>query len=131
LIYEHACTLRCEGIVSQRLGSPYRSGPTINGSRRKIHSPQPSAAGARWIGRSGERRPLPSVVRCPAMAIAAAMFCYGHADQPISAQARYAAGTREILECRFKGRQIRDEYLIVDRGKLAGTGAHSYRVGDR
>jgi hypothetical protein len=24
----------------------------------------------------------------------------------------------------------RDEYLIVDRGKLAGTGAHSYRVGD-
>ena len=49
----------------------------------------------------------------------------------LSAQARYAAGTREILECWFKGRQIRDEYLIVDRGKLAGTGAHSYSVGDR
>jgi formate dehydrogenase len=47
----------------------------------------------------------------------------------LSAQARYAAGTREILECWFEGRAIRDEYLIVDRGKLAGTGAHSYSVG--
>ncbi|MGH2744522.1 MAG: formate dehydrogenase, partial [Thermoleophilaceae bacterium] len=40
--------------------------------------------------------------------------------------ARYAAGTREILECWFDGRPIPDEYLIVDGGKLAGTGAHSY-----
>jgi formate dehydrogenase len=47
----------------------------------------------------------------------------------LSAQARYAAGTREILECWFEGRPIREEYLIVDRGKLAGTGAHSYSVG--
>ena len=44
----------------------------------------------------------------------------------LSAQARYAAGTREILECFFEGRPIRDEYLIVDGGGLAGTGAHSY-----
>ena len=48
----------------------------------------------------------------------------------LSAQARYAAGTREILECWFEGRRIRDEYLIVDSGKLAGTGAHSYSVGN-
>jgi formate dehydrogenase len=47
----------------------------------------------------------------------------------LSAQARYAAGTREILECWFEGRPIRPEYLIVDGGKLAGTGAHSYSVG--
>jgi formate dehydrogenase len=47
----------------------------------------------------------------------------------LSAQARYAAGTREILECWFEGRPIREEYLIVDGGKLAGTGAHSYSVG--
>jgi formate dehydrogenase len=46
----------------------------------------------------------------------------------LSAQARYAAGTREILECWFEGRPIRDEYLIVDGGKLAGAGAHSYTV---
>jgi formate dehydrogenase len=47
----------------------------------------------------------------------------------LSAQARYAAGTREILECWFEGRPIREEYLIVDGGKLAGAGAHSYSVG--
>jgi formate dehydrogenase len=48
----------------------------------------------------------------------------------LSAQARYAAGTREILECWFDERPIRDEYLIVDGGELAGTGAHSYSAGD-
>jgi len=48
----------------------------------------------------------------------------------LSAQARYAAGTREILEYYFEGRPIRNEYLIVDKGKLAGTGAHSYSPGD-
>ena len=48
----------------------------------------------------------------------------------LSAQARYAAGTREILECWFADRPIRDEYLIVDKGQLAGTGAHSYSPGD-
>ena len=44
----------------------------------------------------------------------------------LSAQARYAAGTREILECFFGNRPIREEYLIVQDGALAGTGAHSY-----
>ena len=44
----------------------------------------------------------------------------------LSAQARYAAGTREILEAWLDGKPIRDEYLIVDGGKLAGTGAASY-----
>lgn len=48
----------------------------------------------------------------------------------LSAQARYAAGVREILECFLENRPIRDEYLIVAKGKLAGTGAHSYSAGD-
>ena len=48
----------------------------------------------------------------------------------LSAQARYAAGVREILECWFDERPIREEYLIVDGGKLAGAGAHSYSPGD-
>ena len=48
----------------------------------------------------------------------------------LSAQARYAAWTREILECWLTGRAIRNEYLIVDRGELVGTGAHSYSVGE-
>ena len=48
----------------------------------------------------------------------------------LSAQARYAAGTREILECFFADRPIRDEYVIVKGGQLAGTGAHSYGAGN-
>jgi formate dehydrogenase len=48
----------------------------------------------------------------------------------LSAQARYAAGTREILECWFDGRPIREEYLIADRGRLAGAGAHAYSAGN-
>ncbi len=48
----------------------------------------------------------------------------------LSAQARYAAGTREILENHFAGRPQREEYLIVDGGGLAGAGAHSYSAGN-
>ena len=48
----------------------------------------------------------------------------------LSAQARYAAGVREILECWFADKPIREEYLIVHKGKLAGAGAHSYTKGN-
>lgn len=48
----------------------------------------------------------------------------------LTAQTRYAAGVREILECWFENRPIRDEYLVVDGGKLAGVGAHSYGEGN-
>ncbi len=44
----------------------------------------------------------------------------------LPAQTRYAAGTREILECFLAGRPIRDEYLIIQGGRFAGTGAKSY-----
>ena len=47
----------------------------------------------------------------------------------LSAQARYAAGVREILECFFDKKPIRDPYLIVKDGQLAGMGAHSYSKG--
>jgi formate dehydrogenase len=47
----------------------------------------------------------------------------------LSAQARYAAGVREILECFFAEKPIREEYLIVEGGKLAGAGAHAYSEG--
>ena len=46
----------------------------------------------------------------------------------LSAQHRYAAGTLEILQCFFEKRPIRSEYLIVDGGNLAGTGAGSYKL---
>jgi formate dehydrogenase len=47
----------------------------------------------------------------------------------LSAQARYADGVREILECFFDGEEIRNQYLIVEDGDLAGMGAHSYTKG--
>lgn len=47
----------------------------------------------------------------------------------LAAQARYAAGTREILENWFTNRPIREEYLIVSGGQLAGTGKESYTAG--
>jgi len=48
----------------------------------------------------------------------------------LSAQTRYASGTREILEDWMNGKPIRDEYLIVKGGSLAGAGAHSYSKGN-
>ena len=48
----------------------------------------------------------------------------------LSAQARYAAGVKEVLECHFEGRPIRNEYLIAQAGHLAGVGAHSYSPGN-
>ena len=47
----------------------------------------------------------------------------------LTAQARYADGVREILECFFDGTEIRNQYLIVKDGQLAGMGAHSYSKG--
>jgi bifunctional non-homologous end joining protein LigD len=35
LIYRHACKLGCEGIVSKRLGSPYRSGRSLDWVKMK------------------------------------------------------------------------------------------------
>ena len=32
--------------------------------------------------------------------------------------------------CYFDGKPIRNEYLVVNGGKLAGVGAHSYSAGD-
>merc|ERR1712048_726435 len=48
----------------------------------------------------------------------------------LSAQAKYAAGVREILEDHMAGKPIRNEYQIVTDGHLAGMGAHSYSKGD-
>lgn len=48
----------------------------------------------------------------------------------LSAQHRYCGGVRETLECYFDDQPIRDEYLILKDGKLAGVGAHSYSEGN-
>lgn len=52
------------------------------------------------------------------------------AGTTLAAQARYAAGVREILECFFDDKPIREEYFIIKGGSLAGAGAHSYSEGN-
>ena len=42
IIYKHACALGCEGIVSKRLGSPYRAGRSAHWL--KIKNPDAPAA---------------------------------------------------------------------------------------
>lgn len=53
------------------------------------------------------------------------------AGATLAAQARYAAGTREVLESWFAGVSIRDDYLIVDRGTLTAVGRRSYGMDRR
>jgi formate dehydrogenase len=53
------------------------------------------------------------------------------AGSTLSAQARYASGTREVLECWFDGVPIRDDYLLVDRGTLTGVGGRTYGLSRR
>jgi bifunctional non-homologous end joining protein LigD len=45
VIYKHACALRCEGIVSKRLGSPYRAGRSAHWLKIK----NPAAAAVRRL----------------------------------------------------------------------------------
>jgi len=45
----------------------------------------------------------------------------------LDAQARYAKGVREILECYFDKKPIKPEYLILDRGELV---SRSYTPGN-
>jgi len=48
----------------------------------------------------------------------------------LSAQARYAAGVREILERHLAGEPLPDYYVIAQGGKLGGVGAQSYSEGN-
>lgn len=50
------------------------------------------------------------------------------AGTSLNAQARYAAGVREILECWFESRPIRRDYIVIEKGHLAGVGAYSYKL---
>src|SRR6516164_2226590 len=62
IVFQHACALGCEGIVSKRLGSAYRGG-RVN-DWRKIKNPAAPAVkreaeedwgGKRWTRRAGQR----------------------------------------------------------------------------
>ena len=102
---------RCaEETVPEAIVAALKSGQ-LAGYAGDVWFPQPPPADHPW-------RTMPNNAMTPHVS-----------GTTLSAQARYAAGTREILECWFPGLPIRPEYLIVDGGKLAGAGAHSYSVG--
>lgn len=101
-------TARGEEAVPEAIAAALESGQ-LAGYAGDVWYPQPPPANHPW-------RSMPNNAMTPHVS-----------GTTLSAQARYAAGTREILESYFAGRPIREEYLIVEGGKLAGTGALSYQ----
>jgi formate dehydrogenase len=83
---------------------------TLAGYGGDVWFPQPAPADHPW-------RTMPNQGMVPHMSGAS-----------LAGQARYAAGTLEILQNFLEGAPIRPEYLIVDAGNLAGTGAASYKL---
>jgi formate dehydrogenase len=57
------------------------------------------------------------------------ILCVLNDDSKSVMPIRYTGGVRKILECFLYGSPIRDPYLIVQDGQLAGMGAHSYSKG--
>ncbi|MBY8863373.1 NAD-dependent formate dehydrogenase [Nocardia sp. CA2R105] len=100
-------TARAEIVVRDDIVKALESG-RLAGYAGDVWYPQPPAADHPW-------RTMPHEAMTPHVS-----------GTTLSAQARYAAGTREILEDFLTGRPIRDTYLIVNGGELAGTGAKSY-----
>lgn len=101
-------TARGEETVPEAIAAALASGQ-LAGYAGDVWYPQPPPADHPW-------RTMPNNAMTPHVS-----------GTTLSAQARYAAGTREILESFFAGTPIRPEYLIVEGGKLAGTGALSYQ----
>ncbi|VBA46595.1 NAD-dependent formate dehydrogenase [Mycobacterium attenuatum] len=101
-------TARGEETVPEAIAAALKSGQ-LAGYAGDVWYPQPPPPDHPW-------RTMPNNAMTPHVS-----------GTTLSAQARYAAGTREILECFFAGTPIRPEYLIVEGGKLAGTGAYSYQ----
>ena len=101
-------TARAEEIVQEAIVAALKSGQ-LAGYAGDVWYPQPPPPDHPW-------RTMPNNAMTPHVS-----------GTTLSAQARYSAGTREILEDWFAGKPIRSEYLIVDGGKFAGTGAKSYQ----
>lgn len=100
-------TARAEIMVRDDIVKALESGQ-LAGYAGDVWYPQPAPADHPW-------RTMPNNAMTPHIS-----------GTSLSAQARYAAGTQEILEDFFNERELRDEYKIVDGGRLAGTGAASY-----
>ena len=124
-----------EGLFdSELIGTMKRGSYLVNTARGKICDPDAVAeacASGQLAGYAGDVWfPQPAPKEHPWRTMPHHGMTPHISGTTLSAQARYAAGVREILECWFAGRPIRDEYLIVDAGRLAGVGAHSYSAGN-
>ncbi len=100
-------TARAEIVVRDDVVAALESGQ-LAGYGGDVWYPQPAPADHPW-------RSMPNQAMTPHIS-----------GTSLSAQTRYAAGTIEVLEDFFAERTPRQEYLIVDGGALAGTGAASY-----
>ena len=96
-------TARAEETVPEDIAAALRSGQ-LAGYAGDVWFPQPPPADHPW-------RTMPNNAMTPHVS-----------GTTLSAQARYAAGTREILESFFAGTPIRPEYLI-GTAELARTAA--------
>ena len=105
----HGARSRCSAVDRDAVVKALESGQ-LAGYAGDVWYPQPAPASHPW-------RTMPHEGMTPHTS-----------GSTLSAQARYSAGTREILECFYSGRPIREEYLIAQGGHLAGAGAHSYSV---
>ena len=94
------CHRACAGERSTRRLCWRRVVPAATGQRPSVAHHAPSRHDAAYLRH---------------LAFGADPLCRGHARDP-----------REL----FAKKPIRDEYLVVDKGKLAGVGAHSYTAGD-
>jgi ATP-dependent DNA ligase len=63
IVYEQACALGCDGIVSKRLGSPYRSGRNDSWIKVKTRTRQPRSASMKRIGASEDYTPTGSATQ--------------------------------------------------------------------
>ncbi|MFD3919694.1 NAD-dependent formate dehydrogenase [Streptomyces sp. NPDC058595] len=120
-----------EGLFDDKLiGTMKRGAYLINTARAKIvdrDAVDRALRGGQLAGYGGDVwYPQPAPADHPWRSMPHHAMTPHISGSSLSAQARYAAGTREILESYFAGTPIRDEYLIVEGGALAGTGAHSY-----
>ncbi len=100
-------TARAEIVERDAIVRALESGH-LAGYAGDVWYPQPPASNHPW-------RSMPHEGMTPHMS-----------GSSLSAQTRYAAGTREILEAFFDGTPIREEYLIAQGGGLAGTGRVAY-----
>ena len=119
-VFQHACALGCEGIVSKRLGSPYRSGRVRPGA-----APYSKAAGS-WIKTSGFAS-SPQTMRVPSWTIVGCTFAMSIGSINAQTDGRVVAMSKRSLKKRrskaiVPALGITGLSLSLASGAIASTG---------